>query len=315
MQKLESLFELQIPSPLQAFDIPDLNSSELKVYAKRDDLIHPEISGNKFRKLKHNFEAFRLGKYKEIVAFGGAFSNLLYTLSFITKKASIPATFYVRGDGFDPNNPTLNTLKKNGASLVFLDRSTYRMKNDDAFLRDLHERHPGAFFIPEGGSNSLALPGAAEIIKELKMQLGKDPDYLLMDIGSGGTFTGVLRELSSNTTLIGIPVLKGVNWNRTISRLLNKEVDLAQIPNVSIAEDYHFGGFAKYNEKLIDFINFFTSKYSIQADPIYTAKLLYALFDLVKSGHFKKGSSLVWVHGGGNQGIDGFNYLNGKLIH
>lgn len=314
MKKLESLFQLWLPSPLQAFRSLETEEAGLEVWVKRDDLIHHHISGNKYRKLKQHFISFKEGNYKEIVAFGGAFSNLLYSLSFIAKRTGVPTTFYIRGDGFDPENPSMKIMTENGVRLKFLDRQTYREKGKAYILKQLLSDHEKPYVVPEGGSSPLAVPGSSEIVEEINKQLGKTPDYIVMDIGTGGTFGGAMRAIGNDTTLIGIPVLKGVDWPKTLAPIVEQDLSNGLGKGVEITEHYHFGGFAKYNAELISFINDFSSTYGIPLDPIYTGKLAYGVMDLIKNGHFKAGSTVVWVHSGGLQGIAGFNYLNGPLI-
>ena len=314
MEKLESLFHLWLPSPLQVFESKLTAQKRLKVYVKRDDLIHHHISGNKYRKLKQHWENFRNGSYNEVIAFGGAFSNLLHTLSFIGHRSGVPMTFYVRGDGPDPNNPTLSTILHNGIRLKFLDRQTYRMKHEAHVLEQLISQHDKPYVIPEGGGGLPAGPGSAEIVEELQEQLASNPNYLVMDLGTGGTFSGVMNAIPADTGLIGIPVLKGMDWQATLNAQLDKDVDTPLPDQVRLIEDYHFGGFAKFNTKLVDFINEFRISYGIPLDPIYTGKMVYGIMNLIKLDFFSKDSTIVWVHSGGLQGIDGFNYRHGNLI-
>lgn len=311
MEKFYKHFNLWLPSPLQKLYI---KSSNYNIYVKRDDLIHHDISGNKFRKLKYNLKyAFENG-YEKIISFGGAFSNLLYTLSAISKEMSIPATFYIRGDGYDDKNPTLNFISKNGVEMIFLNRTEFKKIRTKEYLSNLSEKNPSAYIIPEGGSNNLAIPGSGEIVAEIEKELGYEPDYIIMDLGTGGTFAGVLKKVSSKTELIGIAAIKGIDWKKTLSDIFDGDTTFIDRQNWNILEDYHFGGFAKFNTELVEFINDYKSKYGIPLDPIYTGKLVYAVHDLIDKGHFKENSTIVWVHGGGLQGIAGFNYLNNNII-
>lgn len=314
MKKLESLFQLWLPSPMQPFKTEATEAAELQVWVKRDDLIHHHLSGNKYRKLKQHFIAFQEGDFSEIVAFGGAFSNLLYSLSFIARESGIPTTYYIRGDGFDRQNPSLATMHRNGVKLRFLDRRTYREKNKKYILDQILRDHQDAYVLPEGGSDPLAIPGSREIVTEIENFLTAAPDYIVMDLGTGGTFAGAMKAIDQKTTLIGIPVLKGVDWPKTLSPILQEDLSNGLGENIELLEDYHFGGFAKYNDKLIHFINDFTQKYGIPLDPIYTGKLTYGVLDLIDKKYFEKGSSVVWVHSGGLQGIAGFNYLHEPKI-
>ncbi len=310
---LKKHFDIQLPSPLIGMLFKDFH--DYTIYAKRDDLINPFISGNKYRKLKYNLIKAIEEDAKEIVAFGGAFSNLLHSLSYISSKLGINATFYIRGDGYDPNNPTLKFIKHNGVRLNFLSRTEFKAIREEDYLKKIRGKHPDSYIIPEGGSNYLAVPGSAEIIDEITLQLGKTPDYIVMDLGTGGTFAGVLSKLSPNTKLVGISAIKGVDWNKTLTKIFNEDTTYIEKNNWEIFEDYNFNGFARFNDKLIDFINNFKNQYAIQLEPIYSGKLVFGVFDLLRKNYFKKGSTIVWVHGGGLQGIEGFNYLNGNIIN
>lgn len=309
---IKNLFNLWIPSPIQELDWKEAKEKGLRIFAKRDDLIHHHISGNKYRKLKYNFIEFSKGNYDEVIAFGGAFSNLLHTLSYIGKAGKIKMKFYIRGDGYDQNNPSLADMHRNGVEMEFVDRQKFRKLRQKYFLTENAEKNK--FIVPEGGSNHLALPGASELIQEIQDQLGKTPDYLVMDMGTGGTISGVISLLPDNCHLIAIPVLKGIDWTTTIENLSGLSDNQQKMRKVSINEDYHFGGFAKYNDELIQFMNDFHFNFGIPLDPIYTCKLVYGLNDLILKDFFKANSDIVWVHGGGIQGIRGFNYLHGNKI-
>lgn len=315
MRSLESVFNLWLPSPFQPMPADDLFPANNAVFIKRDDLIHHYFSGNKYRKIKYNYLEFLKGGYNEIIAFGGAFSNLLYTLSFLSKGAGIPMTFYIRGDAYDPQNPTLNTIHRNGVTMKFIPRNAFRSKTASGLITELKQLHPDAFFIPDGGSNPFAMLGAAEIVTEIRSQLGFDPDHIVMDLGTGGTFCGVMKALPEKTHLTGIPVLKGVNWESTFREVMEQPGFTLDLPRVTLIEDYHFGGFAKFTEPLIRFINDFSLRYGISVDPVYTGKLFFALVDLLGKNYFGEGKTIVCIHGGGSQGIAGFNYLHGPYIH
>jgi len=311
MKNFYKHFNLWLPSPLQKINI---KKDDINIYVKRDDLIHHDISGNKFRKLKYNLKYAFENDFNKLIAFGGAFSNLLYTLSVISYEMKIPTTFYIRGDGYDPKNPTLSFIKNKGVEMIFLNRSEFKKIRTKDYLQNLSKEEPNSYIIPEGGSNNLAIPGSGEIVTEIVEQLGHEPDYIVMDLGTGGTFAGVLNTLPIKTKLIGIAAIKGIDWNKTLTDIFNGKTEFKNKNNWTILEDYHFGGFAKYNQELIDFINAYKSKYGIKLDPIYTGKLVFAVEDLINKNYFKENSDIVWVHGGGLQGIDGFNYLHGGII-
>jgi 1-aminocyclopropane-1-carboxylate deaminase len=311
MKEISEYFNLWIPSPLQKLN----NSGNRNIFVKRDDLIHSVISGNKFRKLKYILLEFYKENKKNIIAFGGAYSNLLHALSLIVRELQIPATFYIRGDGFDDGNPTLNFIRNNDVEMVFLSRSDFKKIRDTDFLKRLKNERPDSYIIPEGASNLLATYGSAEIYDEIVSDLNRVPDYIIMDMGTGGTFAGVLSKLDNKTKLIGIPVLKGVNWSKTINEIFNGNDFLYNKKNYTINENYHFGGFGKFNNELIAFINNFKFRFGIDLDPLYSGKLAFAVQDLILNGYLSDNSDIVWVHGGGLQGIKGFNRLNNDIIY
>ncbi len=307
MKSVINTFNLWIPSPLQNIVV----KNDHKIFVKRDDLIHSVISGNKYRKLKFILADFLGSNKKSIIAFGGAYSNLLHALSLIVRQMHINATFFIRGDGYDDKNPTLRFIRGNKVEMIFMSRQDFKMIRDRSFLNQLALLNPDAYIIPEGASNKLATYGSSEIYEEIVQQLGYFPDYIVMDMGTGGTFAGVMMQIADKTKLVGIPVVKGVNWNNTLSKIIESEIP---DKDFQIIEDYHFGGFAKYNSELIEFINSFKLEYGIELDPLYTGKLVYGFHDLIKKDYFRKGSTIVWIHGGGNQGIQGFNLVNNDIL-
>ena len=309
MDRLFENFNLWLPSPIQK-----LNSKDNDIYVKRDDLIHSVISGNKFRKLKYILFDFYKKNMEGIIAFGGAYSNLLHALSLVAVEMKIPARFYIRGDNFDENNPTLNFIRNNGVKMVFLSRTDFKSIRNKDFLKNLQAENPSYYIIPEGASNILATYGSSEIYDEIVADLKKVPDYIIMDMGTGGTFCGVLSKLNHKTQLIGIPVLKGVDWTKTISEIFQGDESYNK-KNYILNDGYHFGGFGKFNNDLIEFINKYKFRFGIDLDPIYTGKLAYAVNDLREKGYFKKDSTIVWVHGGGLQGIKGFNKQNNDIVY
>lgn len=303
MERINDYFNLWIPSPLQKLNI----IRDYKVYVKRDDLIHSVISGNKFRKLKHILLDFELSGKDHIIAFGGPYSNLLHALSLILREISVPAVFYIRAYGDDKNNPTLNFIRGNGVEMRFLSKQEFRKFRDADYLIKMQNDIPSAYIIPEGASNLLATYGSAEIYEEIEQQLGTAPDHIIMDMGTGGTFAGVLSRITDRTKLTGIPVLKGVDWKKTLRDIYNGDESILQTKNYAITEDYHFGGFAKFSKELIDFINNYKFRFGIDLDPVYTGKLAFGAHNMINTGQFAKNSLIVWVHGGGLQGIRGFN--------
>ncbi|WP_019948797.1 1-aminocyclopropane-1-carboxylate deaminase/D-cysteine desulfhydrase [Hymenobacter aerophilus] len=272
----------------------------------RDEPTHPELPGNKWRKLKYNLrEADRLG-LNTLLTFGGAYSNHLAALAAAGRLLGRPTIGFVRGDelAHRPLNPTLARARADGMALHFLDRETYRRKHEPDVLAELlHETGP-AYVLPEGGSNVLALPGCAELAQELLTRL--DFDVLAVACGTGGTLAGLLTGLAGQRQALGLAALKGADFLRADINQLTQQATGRTYLNWELRTDYHGGGYAKLGPALRQFIVNFRQQHGILLDPIYTGKLLWGLFDLAAKGHFRRGSTIVAVHTGGLQAWAGF---------
>ncbi len=203
------------------------------------------------------------------------------------------------------NNPTLRIAHKHGMIFKFVTRTDYRLKNIEQFKEKITKEFGDFYLIPEGGTNSLAVKGCEEILQSEDAMF----DVVCVSIGTGGTIAGIINSLKSNQRVIGFPALKG--------DFLKKEIEKYTIPNVkwSLNIDYHFGGFAKINEELINFNNNFKEETGISLDPIYTGKMMFGIIDLIKKGYFEKGTKILAIHTGGLQGISGMNTrLNQKQL-
>ena len=271
----------------------------------RLDLALPGFHGNKWFKLHYNLlEARRLGLNK-LVTFGGAFSNHIAALAEIGNQAGFETIGIIRG-GDDAQNPTLINAKENGMQLHFLSREEYRLKETEDFLKKLKNNFGDFYLIPEGGTNELAVKGCTEILKGIE----ENYDFIFLPVGTGGTIAGIISTPDIKSRIIGISVLKGDDQlTSSISNLIQTENT-----NWEINFDYHFGGYAKYDEQLIEFIRQFYSEYEIMPDPVYTGKMMYAVFDLIKNKKLSASAKILAIHTGGTQGIEGWEYRFGKII-
>lgn len=295
-----------LPSPLDHLSLPLFTEKGLDVYVKRDDLIHQEIMGNKWRKLKYNLQYVKDNQLKGIVTFGGAYSNHIAATAAACRIQNIPCIGIIRGDELNPeSNPTLKFASSNGMELHFVTRAQYKQMRDEDVLP---AKFSDYFRLPEGGTNALAIKGCAELPDELPMTF----DYLVCPIGTGGTFTGLLKGAPSQTKLLGISSLKGQFIHDEISRLA--QANGIENPNYTLFDAYHFGGYAKVTDELIAFINRSKQQTGLQLEPIYTGKMFFAVWDLVRKGYFESGSKIVLVHTGGLQGIAGFREKYKKKI-
>lgn len=296
-------------APMVKIEAAFIQKAGLQLFLKREDLIHDDISGNKWRKLKYNLLQARQRGQHSLLTFGGAYSNHIAAVAAAGAAFDFKTIGMIRGEAAPVLNPTLAKAQQLGMELRFVSRSAYRDK--EALIKDLPTTLAQAYIIPEGGTNSLALKGCAEIVDT--PQFDQAIDFWCTACGTGGTAAGMITALEDHQQLIGFSVLKGDFMEQEIQGLL-KEVGM-QKRNWSVNQSYHFGGYAKFNQTLIDFINTFKRNYGIQLDPIYTGKLLFGIFDLIKQGYFPAGATIMGVHTGGLQGIDGFNARYGKLIH
>jgi 1-aminocyclopropane-1-carboxylate deaminase/D-cysteine desulfhydrase-like pyridoxal-dependent ACC family enzyme len=290
--------------------IPEKNPHKVRLFIKREDLLHPVISGNKWRKLKYNLIAAKEAKETTLLTFGGAYSNHIHAVAGAAMEYGFKSIGIIRGEEHLPLNPTLQDAQTMGMQCHYLDRATYRLKETAAVIESLTKNFGQFYLIPEGGTNELALKGAAEIVTGIE----KDYDYFCLACGTAGTATGIISGLQGEAQVIGFSVLKGDfhhqevnNWLTTIGR--------AELCNWQINTDYHFGGYAKYDLCLIRFINDFKNKFDIRLDPIYTGKMFYGVIDLIARGKFPMNSRVLAIHTGGLQGISGFNKRFNNLLN
>ncbi len=295
-----------IPSPISKIKINDRT-----IFVKREDLIHPFLSGNKYRKLKYNIrEAKRLNS-SQIISFGGAYSNHIHALSYICKEEEIKLKLLIRGERV--SNPTLEYVQKTGAEMLFIDRKKYRKRNDPAFIEEILAEHKAAYIIPEGGSNVLALQGIREMMDEIYQVFDdSNPIHFCVSYGSGASSIGMLTQLRERDSLHIFPALKIQDFDKEFESKLDF-LKVRQRGNVNIHSDYHFGGFAKFTPELLDFMNTFKSQNNFALDPIYTGKMFYGAAELIDQGTLS-GDLIVLIHTGGLQGISGFNERFGNVL-
>lgn len=285
------------------------SSSSIEVYLQREDLIHPFVNGNKYYKLKYNLKKAKEENLDTLLTFGGAYSNHIYAVSAAAKLYGFKSIGIIRGEEYEPLNPTLQFAVNNGMKLYYLDRKTYRKRTDQDFRKEIAKQFGDVYIIPEGGTNELALKGTAEILDNIEV----DFDYLCSPVGSGGTLAGLIAGLNGKKNIIGFSALKGGEYlTETIRSLL--PLTIRQCDNWTINSDYHLGGFVKINKKLIEFMDWFLAENDILLEPLYTGKMMYGINDLISKNYFTKGSGIVAVHTGGLQGLEGMKPKIEKIM-
>ncbi|WOH35906.1 pyridoxal-phosphate dependent enzyme [Thalassotalea fonticola] len=289
-------------SPVNQIVHPDFNKYGVEVFIKRDDLIHPIISGNKWRKLKYNLRSAQELGCQQILSFGGAFSNHIHALAFACKQQNLQAIGVIRGEEQYQHNFTLSWAKYWHMELRFIDRITYKKRNNADYIAQLQAEFPEAFIVPEGGSNQLALPGVGEVITELNEQ--SEYDYLLTPVGSGGTIAGLIKTDNNQHKILGIAVLKqGDYLANEVNALLGDGAD--NYNKWQILNQFHRGGYGKYKPEDAERMLQFSQTTGIPLEPVYSGKMILALLDLLEQDYFKAGAKIMLLHTGGLQGLGG----------
>lgn len=327
--------DLKLPSPLTTLDGAFLHgSSDNQSYAethnisllcKRDDLIHPIISGNKWRKLSANLANIQKANYQHIISFGGAYSNHLHALSWACRQLGIKFTAVIRGNYSDNLSPTLLDMQAWGTHLHYVTKLDYKKRSDEAYCQHLLVQLKADFFIPEGGSHFSSLNGMSILLDEIAQQ-EPDTTHIILPVASGGTLAGLIASKAlPHAKLIGIGVLKGKGYLEELVENLLRDANIN--PNAKtwqILHDFHHNGYAKSSKELRDFVDDFNTLHSdvsvqqkiderpsfsaIQSLPIesvYSGKCFFALKALLSERYFPPNSKIVIIHTGGLQGARG----------
>ena len=302
VRQVSHLYSLLQPSHIQEISTPILDSQQIRLFIKRDDRIHPVISGNKWRKIKYLLHYIEANGYTKVASMGGRYSNFLHALSYVCMRLNWESQCFVRGYPEQSLTPMLQDAKEWGAKLSFCDKQEFRN------IRQMPPKLPkDVFWIPEGGFSELAVKGVKETFYELpRLTSGREQasfDYIVSASATGTSLAGYLEgamELKLNTQIIGIRVLNNDDEiEQNVSRLV--KLPLENLP-FELIRGYEFGGFAKSSEALNQFIGSFESNHTIRLEPVYSGKSFLATFDLIQQGHFKRGSQILLVHCGGLQG-------------
>lgn len=306
-----NIFENNPIVPVQQIKFPG-NNIPVNVFMKRDDLTDIFISGNKFYKLKYNVLYALENNINRLISFGGAYSNHIHAFSYACKLFDFEGIGIIRGELTYPINPTLKFAAQNGMKIEYVSRSEYRLKHTDEFKSKLKEKYGEFLYVPEGGSNELAIKGAEEILDNIDI----DYDYVALAAGTGGTAAGIISSLKGKKFVYVFPVLKGSEFLRgEINNFINLQSS-SSYNNFDLIKEYHFGGYARTKPELLAFIEEFYKLNEIQLDPVYTGKMMFGLNESIKSGLIPEGKTVLAIHTGGLQGIEGMNHrLDNRKIN
>jgi 1-aminocyclopropane-1-carboxylate deaminase len=291
----------QITAVLQEIQTQEIKLSHksITLFIRREDLIHPFISGNKFRKLKYNLVQAKAENQDTLLTFGGAFSNHIAAAAYAGKEYGFKTIGIIRGDELESKineNPTLKFAQECGMQFKFVTREKYRHKAEVEFIENLKKEFGDFYLVPEGGTNEFAVKGCEEILSKEDSHY----DFICTAVGTGGTISGIINSILPHQKVLGFPALKGDFLKEDIRKFVHKE-------NWELITDYHFGGYGKVNPELIIFINQFYVENQIPLDPIYTGKMVFGVMDLISKNYFPEHSKILLIHTGGLQGIAGMN--------
>jgi len=302
-------------SIVQELTIDSFSQRGIRLLVKRDDLIHEEVSGNKWRKLKYNVELCNARKKSGILTFGGAYSNHLLATASACKQLDVSSIGIVRGDELNKNsNETLRKCSELGMELVFFPRNEYKLRHEKAFIESLSIKYPNYHIVPEGGANYHGMIGCQEIMDEIEDRI----DHVFVAQGTSTTSCGIAMSLKENQALHVVPVLKKYNSIAEMKNLFygsGMDSDSVEflMSKVIVHDEYHFGGYGKYNTSLLKFISNFYKNQQLKLDPIYTGKAMFALIETLKNEIFNN-STVLFIHTGGLQGVQGIERKSGGIL-
>ena len=280
----------------QEISLPLLKEKGIKLFIKRTDQTHKHVSGNKWYKLKYNLIEAKKNGFQTILTFGGAYSNHIAATACAAKENGLKSVGVIRGEKHLPLNPTLQFAKEQGMCIHYVSRSDYRLKTSTEFINNLKSKFDDFYLIPEGGTNQLAIKGTEEILDVSSTQ-----DFVCCAVGTGGTIAGIINTTNHKQSVIGFPAIKGFD-------LLQKDIESwTNKKNWKFINNYFCDGYAKVNEKLVQFINEFYSTQNIPLDAVYTGKMMMGILDLIAIDYFPKGSTILAIHTGGLQGNKGMS--------
>jgi 1-aminocyclopropane-1-carboxylate deaminase len=288
---------LRLPSPVVETEDDRLGVAGVRVLLKRDDLIHPEVPGNKWRKLKYNVATARELGFETLLTFGGAYSNHIRATAAVGAYCGFRTIGVIRGEVHLPLNSSLRYAVSRGMRLTYLDRTTYRAKTSESVIDALHRELGNFYLIPEGGSNADAVRGCAELPAELDASV----DVVFCAVGTGGTLAGVAAGVRPDQLVVGVPVLKGGAFLEGDIVGLQEQAYGARTGSWRLECDYHFGGYAKRTPELDEFIDDFEARHQLRLDWVYEAKMMYALFDQIARNTFRRDTTIVALISGSSE--------------
>ena len=311
---METLFDTA-SSSLERINDSLLDQHQVQLWVKRDDKIDRDVSGNKWRKLKYNMLQCQHNRNEGVLTFGGAFSNHLVATAAACRRLDMQSVGVVRGHELHPqSNESLQRCHDLGMHLHFVSREEYYLRGERFYHEELLNEFPNLWIVPEGGANYMGMIGCQELLGEITVPF----DRIVVAQGTTTTSCGILLGLTSSQRITVIPVLKGFDSGKEMSHLLSKsgvdsETVSAMLKGLDVLDAYHFGGYAKVNNELVEFISQFYQKHQLKLDPVYTGKAMFGLWEEIKAGKYD-GETIVFLHTGGLQGVKGVEQRLGHFL-
>jgi 1-aminocyclopropane-1-carboxylate deaminase len=292
-------------TPVQEINDRRIDAAGIRLLVKREDLNHPTVSGNKWWKLKYNLsEAKR--QNLPVLTFGGAYSNHIYATAAAAHLLRIGSTGIIRGERIDPLNNTLSFAENKGMKLHFVSRSDYKRKNENTFIDELRAKFGDFYMVPEGGTNLLAVEACASFAHDHLLNI--DFDHLFLPVGTGGTMAGIIAGIKGKKKVSGISVLRNGDFLEDEVRNLLKTFSVHDYGNWRVLTSYDHGGYAKTTKSLLDFVGAMKDQHNLPLDPVYTGKLMWAVFRQIEERQFARGTTVLALHTGGLQGADEYSH-------
>lgn len=314
---MEEIISEDIEAQIQRLNFKQFDNREVEISLLREDETDLEIGGNKLRKLKYNLIKANQKGHDTLLTFGGVWSNHIYASAAAARRFGFKSIGIIRGEDPPGSTATLDFSRECGMELHFVSRSEYREKNEDFFKAWLHDRFGRFHLIPEGGSNYLGLNGCMEILGKHT----KDFDMIALPCGTGATLAGMALKLGPHQKILGFPAVgEGDHLKQAIVHQLfwalgDEEVAKEYERVFQLYPEYAMGGFAKVNDELISFMRQFYDQTGVKLDPLYTAKMMRGIYDLLEKGRFVPGTRILAVHTGGLQGIAGIERRLNEAIY
>lgn len=290
---------------VQPIYLPEITRCGIEWSMWRLDCLDAAAPGNKLFKLKENFRAAHAAGHTRILSFGGAFSNHLHALALLGAAEGFATIGVVRGEATALDNPTLRDAQRAGMQLHFIDRATYRNKRDSEFLASLQRRFGPCYIVPEGGANRAGVLGCRALGEAIRT-LAPLPDIVVLPCATGSTMAGVIAGLEDSCAVLGVAVLKGADFLTAAVRSGLQSVGAEHNARWSIDSESHAGGYARVTPALAAFMADFQQRSGIPLEPVYTGKMMHAVYKGMVAGGYAPGSRVLTLHTGGLQGARGF---------